>query len=139
MPPTKNISSVPSFVEALKHGHRRKTTNLDLFEDTCPRRLGVNDKFIPYLLLNLRFVPMFLVKNFVIAFNPNGPKQSASKEVPYFDHFAFLFGHSFPKQNLFPIEGVIIAHPHPTKFMHNERGSSPCPPCLDAIPKIMFN
>ena len=61
------------------------------------------------------------------------------QSVPNFDNFAILFGNSFPEQNLLPIEVVIIARSNPAKFMHNERGPSPCPPGLDAIPKFVFD
>ena len=139
MLPTKNIPSSPGLVEALKHGHHRKAPNLDLFENSFPSHFGVNKKVIPYQLLHLRFVPIFKVKHFVIRFDPNGPKRNASKEVPNFDHFAIPFGNSFPKQNFLPIGPVMVGCSHPTKFMHNEHGPSPCPLGLVAIPKFMFD
>ena len=80
-----------------------------------------------------------MVKHFVIAFNPNGPKSNASKKVPNFDLRATLLGEPFPKERLFPIEGIVVARTNPTKFMHDVGGPPPCPPSLDAIPKFVLD
>ena len=104
VPSTKHIPTSPGFVEALKHGRRREAANLNVFKDLFPRRFDVNDEFVTNPLLDLRLIPLFMVKHFVITLDPNDPERGASKEVPNFDHFAILFGNSFPEQNLLPIE-----------------------------------
>ena len=136
---TKNAPRSPGFVEALKHSHGRKTVDLNLFKHPLPSHSGVNDEFIPNSLLDLGLVPLSMVEHFIITLNPNGPKRSAPKEVPNFDHFTKLFGDPFPKHHLFPIKVIIVARFNPTKFMHNECGPSPCPPSLDTIPKFVFD
>ena len=80
-----------------------------------------------------------MVKNSIIAFNPDGPKSNASKEVPNLNHFSVFFGNPFPKNNFFPVEAIMVAHANPTKFMHDEGSPSPSSPSLNAIPKLMFN
>jgi hypothetical protein len=136
---TKNIPSAPSVVKALEQGHRRKGTNLDVLEDTLPRRLGIKDEFVPNAVFNPRFMPLFMVKHFVIAFNPNRPKGNASKEVPNFGLRAILIRDPFPKESLFPIEAIVVARVNPTKFMHDISSPPPCPPSLNTIPKFMLD
>ena len=80
-----------------------------------------------------------MIEHFVIAFNPNGPKCSAPKEVPDFDIFTVFLGDPFPEHSLLLIEIIIIISPNPTKFMHDECGPSPRSLSLDAIPKFMFD
>ena len=104
-----------------------------------PSHSGANDEFIPNSLLDLGLVSLFMLEHFIVTFNPNGLKHNAPKEVPNFDHFTKLLGGFFPKHHLFPIEVIIVARSNPTKFMHNERAPSPCPPCLDTVPKFMFD
>ena len=71
------MSGVPCFVEPLKHCHSGEATNFDLFKDPFPRRLGVDNEFIPHALFDLRFMPMFMVEYFVIPFNPDGSQSDA--------------------------------------------------------------
>ena len=90
-------------------------------------------------MLESRFMPLFVVEDPIIPFNPNGPKRNASKKVPNFNFGAILLGKSFPKESLFPIKTIIVARSHPTKFLHNVGGPPPRSPSLDAIPKLVFN
>lgn len=80
-----------------------------------------------------------MVKHFVFAFAPNAPQHDASKEVPNLNHLTDLVWNSLSKHSLLPIEPVIIACLDPAKFMHNERGPSPCPPGLNAVPNFMLD
>ena len=139
MSPTQNTPSLPGLVEALKHGHRREVANLNLFKNLLPRHFGINDELVPNPLLDLRLMPLFVIENLIITFDPDGPKHNTSKKVPNYDHLAVLFGNPLSKHDLFPIEAVIISGSNPTKFLHNECGPSPRPPSLDAIPEIMFD
>ena len=97
------------------------------------RRFGINDELVLNTMLNLRHVPLFLVKHFVIPFNSNGPKSNAPKKVPNFHHFAIFFGNPFPKNCLLPLEDVIIANSYLAKFMHDVRGPSPSSPSLNVV------
>ena len=66
VPPTKNIPRPPCLVETLKHGRGKQIIDLDLFDIPITCCLGINDKFIPYAVLDPRLVPLFMVKHFVI-------------------------------------------------------------------------
>ena len=74
MPPTKNIPSIQYIVKNLEHGRCGEATNLDLFDHSFPRNLGVDNEFIPNAMFDPRFMPLFMVEDLVIAFNPNGPQ-----------------------------------------------------------------
>lgn len=99
--------------------------------------MGINDD--PNLVFDLRDVPLFLVKDFIVTFNPNGQKCNASKKVPNENLLAILFGEFFPEQSLFSIETIIIANSNPVKLVHIESSPSPCSRHLDMIPKFMFD
>jgi len=99
---TKNIPSAPSFVKTLQHGRHGEAANLYLFKHPILSHFGVNDELIPNPMLDLRFVPLFMVERIVIAFNPNDPKRNTPKEVLNFNLFAVILGNLFPKQYLFP-------------------------------------
>ena len=90
-------------------------------------------------MLHLRLVLLFMVKNLVIPFNPNNPKRNASKKMSYFDHLTKLLRDPLTKHCLFPNEIIIILSPHPAKLVHDTSSSSPRPPSLDTIPKLMLN
>ena len=60
-------------------GLRQVTPLLDLLQNPLPRNLGIDDKFIPNLVFNLREMSLFLVKHFVVTLNPNSPKSDPSK------------------------------------------------------------
>ena len=79
MPSTQNLPISLSLIETLKQGNRRETTFLDLSQNPLPSHLGIDDEFIPNLVLDFRDVPLLLVKTLVVAFNPNGPKCDTSK------------------------------------------------------------
>ena len=64
MPSTKHIPSSPGFVEALKRGCHQEAACLNLFEDSFPHNFGVNDRFVPNPLLDLRLMPLCMVKHF---------------------------------------------------------------------------
>lgn len=50
-----------------------------------------DNAFIPYERFHLVVMPLFLVKYYVIPFNPNGPKSKALEKVPNFQPtFVFL-------------------------------------------------
>jgi hypothetical protein len=102
---TKNIPSAPGFVEALKHSHRREGVNLDLFDHPFPCRFGIDDEFIPNPLLNLRLVPLFMIKHFVVPFDPNGPKRNASIrrcQIVYI--FPYFLGSLSPNKSCFQLK-----------------------------------
>ena len=80
-----------------------------------------------------------MIKNLVIAFNLDGPKNDASKKVPNFNLVAIFLGKPFPKESLFSIETIIVVRSHPTKFMHDVGGPPPRSPSLDAIQKFMLD
>ena len=90
-------------------------------------------------MLELRLMPLRLIKDLVVPFDPNSPKSNAPEEVPNFDHFTIFLGDSFPEQGLLPIEAIIVVSSNPTKFMHNKCGPSPRPPSLNVIPKFMLD
>ena len=95
MSPTEDIPSAPSFVKTLEHGRRRETANLNLLNHSIPCGFGINNEIIPNPVLDLRLVPLFMIKHFVVAFNPNGPKCNTPKEVPNLIFFAVFFLESF--------------------------------------------
>lgn len=80
-----------------------------------------------------------MVANFVIAFDPNGPQSDVTKEVPSFNLFAKFLPNACPKHSLFPMKIIGVASPHPAHLMHDECGPSPNPPCLNTIPRFVFN
>ena len=90
-------------------------------------------------MYDFRDVPLFLVKDFIVTFNPNGQKCNASKNVPNKNLLVILFGESFPEQSLFPIETIIIANANPVKLVHIESSPSPYSHGLHMIPKFMFD
>ena len=55
------------------------------------------------------------------------------------DFFAIFLRTIFSKQNVFPVEAIVIVGLHPAKFVHDERSPLPCPSSLDAVPKFVFN
>lgn len=113
---------------------------VDLFNYPILCRFGINDEFIPNPMLNLGFMPLFVVEHFVIPFDPNGPKRNALKEVSiFFDYFAVFLRNNFPKQCLQSIEAIIVVSSNPMKFMHNKRGPYPHLSCLNAIPEFVFD
>ena len=101
--------------------------------------LGIQDELVPNVVFDMRFMPLFMVKNLVVVFNPNGPKSKVSKEVPNFDLRAILLGKPFTEESLFLIETIIVTRFHPTKFIHDVGGPPPHPPNLDTIPKFIFD
>ena len=131
---TENIPSPPGLVKAFKQGQSKVATTLDELDHTFPCRLGIHEHFSPYKVYNLGFGPLFLVKNFVIPFDPNEPQCDASKEVPYLNLFTKLLSKPFSEQSLFPMEGLVICGSQPTQFMNNKSGPSSCSPCLNTIP-----
>ena len=90
-------------------------------------------------MLDLRHVPLNLVKQLVIPFKPNGPKCDASKYVPNFNFWSIFTRDSFPEQRLLPVETIIVVGFLPTKFMHDVRCPPPSPSSLNAVPKLMFD
>lgn len=137
--PTENVPSSPSFVETLDESFHRKPTDLNQFHYLVPGCFGVDNELVPNTVLNLGLMSLFVVKHLIIMFNSDGSKGNASKEMPNFNQLAVFFGDPFTKQSLLPVEAIIIAHPNPTKFMHNVRGPSPSYPGLNTIPNFMFN
>ena len=73
------LQRTPSLVKTLKHGRCKKFANRNLFEHEVPSRFGVDDKFIPNVVLDLRLVPLLMVEHLVITFNSNGPECNALK------------------------------------------------------------
>ena len=90
-------------------------------------------------MFDTRFMPLFMIKNLIIVFNPNGPKGDTSKKMPIFNLGAILLEKSFPKESLFSIHIIIVVRPHPTKFMHDISNPPPRHSSLDAIPKFMLD
>ena len=100
--------------------------------------MGIHEKGIPDVSLHLRFMPLFLVENLVVSFNPNRPKSGPTEEVPNFSHLPKLEWNSFTEDALLPIEAIKVAGSNSTKLMHNVSSPSPCPPSLNTIPKLVF-
>ena len=113
--------------------------DFNLINHLFPNDLPIDNKIVPILVFDLGLMPMFMVEHLIIAFNPNTLKSNSPWKVPDFKLFAVLFGNSYPKQRLFPIEAIIVANSSSTKFMHNEGSPSPCPPSLDAVPNFVFD
>ena len=58
------------FVKAMEHGHGNFFfANLNMLDHPFPCRFGVDDKFIPNVVLDLRLVPLFMVEYSVIVHN----------------------------------------------------------------------
>ena len=87
----------------------------------------------------LGFVPQFLVEYHVNTFNLNRPKCDSTKDVPYVDLLNTILRNPFTKEGLYPVEAIIVARANPTTFVHDEGHPLPCPICLDAVPKLIFN
>ena len=132
------MSSTPSPIKGLKECQSRESTNLNKLKHPLPRRVGIHEKGIPNAGLHLRFMPLLLVKDLIISFNPNSPKGGTPEEVPNFGHLPKLERDSFTEDALLPIEAIKVAGSNPTKLMHNESGPSPCPPSLNTIPNFVF-
>lgn len=79
--PIKDVPSDPRLVKTFKQGHNGKATNLDLLNQPFPRHLGLHIKIIPNAVFDIRLVPLFMIEDFVITFDPNGPQCDATKEV----------------------------------------------------------
>ena len=114
-------------------------TTLDLLNHPFPRCLSVQDEFILDVMFDPRVMPLFMVEDFVIMLDPNGPQSDATKEMPNFDLFEEFLPNLFPKHSLFPMKAIVVASPHPAQLMHDKHGPSPSPPCLNAISKFVFN
>ena len=122
-----------------KNSRRGEPTNPYEFNHSFSCRDSVSNEFIPHALFDLGFVPLLVVEHFVITLDLNAPKCNVSKEMPNLNHFAKFVHDYFSKQCLFPIKAIIVVGSHPTKLVRNEGGSSLDPPCLDAIPKFVFD
>lgn len=94
---TKHVPSSLRLVEPLEHSHRGKLANLDFFDHSILCRLGIHDEFVLNAVLDPRFMPMFMIENFIITLNPNGPKGNAPKKMPNFNFLVIFFGKFFPK------------------------------------------
>ena len=92
VPSTKDIPSAPCLIKTLEHGRNGETANRNSFNHPFPHRLGVDNKFIPNTVCDFEFMPLFMVKNFVILLNPNGAMRDTPKGMPNFNHFTiYLF------------------------------------------------
>ena len=68
-----DVPSTPRLVKTLEQGHSGEGTNLDLLNHPFPRHLGIHDEFIPNVVFDLRLMSLFVVEDFIIAFDPNAP------------------------------------------------------------------
>ena len=80
-------------------------------------------------------MPLFIVVRPIIMLNPNRPKNN----VPNLDLLGKSLRIFFPKEGLLPVKIVVVALPDPAKLVHGEGDPSPSTPCLNVIPKLMFN
>ena len=96
VPSTKDIPSTSRLVKTLENGHNKEAANLNLFDHPLPNPLGINNELVPYRMLNLGLMPLYVVEHFIIALNPNGPKRDASNEELILISLPFL-GKPFPK------------------------------------------
>jgi hypothetical protein len=119
--PRKDISSSQVLLKPWSMATAKKRMLILISSTTRFHDFGIDDENIPNLILDFRHVPLFMVKHFVITFNPDGPNCNASKQMPNLNVFAELFGNPFPKQCLLPIEIIILASSSPAKFMHNKK------------------
>ena len=101
--------------------------------------MDIDDEFIPNLVFDFRDVLLFLIKTIVVAFNPNGLKCDTFKEVPNVNFLAIFFRNPFPKQNLFPIETIVVTGSHSTKFVHDESSQPLRSMGLDVISKLVHD
>lgn len=77
-----------------------------MFEIGFPRSIVIDYTLIPNHILNFEFMSVFMVKNLVVALNPNGPHDNATKEEPNVEpRFEFLL-------NAFAQDAIL-----PTTFM----------------------
>ena len=90
-------------------------------------------------MFNPSFMPLFMVKNLVVALDPNGPKSNAPKKMPNLTFGPVLPRDPFPEKSLLLIETIEVVRPNPAKFLHNIGGPPPSLSCLNAITKFMFN
>ena len=97
--------------------------------------LIVHNKVVPNEVFHFGLMTLFMVKHAIISFNPYRPKGQASKEVPNVDLLSKLLRNSFPKE-VFASDSN--CH-NPSKLTHDEGGPPPSMPCLNAIPKLVFN
>ena len=73
----------------------------------------------------------------VIVLNPNCPNSDATEEAPNFNIVDKLLRNLLTKEGLFPMKKkIIFSNSHPTKFVHDKSGMSPCSPSLAALQKI---
>ena len=93
----------------------------------------------PNEMFHFGLMPLFMVEHPIIPFNSYHPKGDALEEVPNLGCLSKFLRKSFPKEGLFPIEVVIVAYLNPAKLVHEEGGPLPSMPCLNAIPKLVFN
>lgn len=84
-------------------------------------------------------MPMFMVEQPIILFNPNRPIGDAVEKVVNLDFLSKLLRDSFPIKGLLLVKTIKVAHPNPAKLMPDEICPPPIMPPLNAIPKLVFN
>jgi hypothetical protein len=95
VPSTKDIPSSPSPIKALEHGQSRETTNLNLFNYPLPSHFSIKDEAIPNLMFDLRDMPLFMIENFIVTFDPNGPHSNPPEEMRVFFCFSIYLALAF--------------------------------------------
>jgi hypothetical protein len=65
-------------------------------------------------VLDLRFVPLFLIEHPIITFNSKSPKSDAMEEVPNFDLLGKPLKDPFPIKGFLPMEAIIVTSLEPT-------------------------
>ena len=114
----------------MNSGRRRKPINLNPFGHPLPSRHDVENEVFPNPMLDLGFMPLLMFKDYIIAFDPNGPKRDATEKVTNFDHLSISLRNYLPEESLLPIESVVIVRANPT---------IPCPSSLYTSPEFMLD
>ena len=61
---------------------KKKFSNFDLFHHPVPCNFGIDNEFVSNAMRDFSNIPLFMIKHFVIAFDPNGSKSNSPKKMP---------------------------------------------------------
>lgn len=114
-PSTKNLPSTPTIIKAFEGGFGRVDANVNEFDNPSPSQFVKHHEVIPNEVFRFGLMPLFLVENSIILFNPNSSKSNASEEVSNYKFIGKLLRKYFHKRV------CIETGAKPAKFMHEER------------------
>lgn len=95
--------------------------------------------FVPNEVFDHGFMPFFVVEHHIITLYLDSSEGSPTKGMPNHGFLGEPPRNHFPKEWLFLVETIIVAHMNTRKVMHNIDCPMPCYTCLKAIPKYVFN